>query len=95
MVLIVFFARKVLPDSNAMVAAAWWWPALLGLLAVLGGGLVAWVGQARLTDIVPGARGARAVGSIFALVAMGASSYFVTPLLLLDGSRGFASFVPF
>ena len=95
MVLIVFFARRVIPDSNAMVAAVWWWPALLGLLAVLGGGLVAWVGQAQLTDIVPGARGARAVGSIFALVAMGASSYFVALLLLLEEQNGFASFIPF
>ena len=94
-VLVVFVARKVIPDSNAMVAAAGWWPALLGLLAVLGGGLMAWIGQARLTDIVPGARGARAVGSVFALVAMGTSSYFVTPLLLLEKQRGFASLIPF
>ncbi|MGB5392004.1 MAG: hypothetical protein WBP10_17645, partial [Thermoanaerobaculia bacterium] len=45
--------------------------------------------------IVPGARGARAVGSMFALVALGAGSYFVAPLLLLDGSRGFANLLPF
>ncbi len=95
LILVVFVARKVIPDSNAMVAAAVWWPALLGLLAVLGGGLAAWVGQAQLTDIVPGARGARAVGSIFALVAMGTSSYFVTPLLLFAEQRGFASLIPF
>jgi hypothetical protein len=67
----------------------------VGLLAVLGGGLAAWVGQAQLTDIVPGARGARAVGSIFALVAIGTSSYFVTPLLLLEKQRGFTSLIPF
>jgi len=90
----VALLRKVIPDASAMVAAAWWWPAALGLLAILGGGFLAWVGQAWLTDIVPGARGARAVASIFALVALGASSYFVAPLLLLDESGGFASLVP-
>ncbi|MGB5173236.1 MAG: hypothetical protein WBQ30_00705 [Thermoanaerobaculia bacterium] len=94
-VVAVLLLRRVIPDSSAMVAAAWWWPALLGLLAILGGGLVAWIGQAWLTDIVPGARGARAVGSMFALVALGAGSYFVAPLLLLDGSRGFANLLPF
>jgi hypothetical protein len=92
---IVILLMQVDPDPNTLVAAAWWWPALLGLLAVLGGGLAAWIGQARLTDIVPGARGARAVGSIFALTAIGASSYFVAPLLLLDEGRGFSSLVPY
>jgi len=87
--------RKVIPDPSALAAVAWWWPAILGLLAILGVGLVAWVGQARLTDIIPGARGARAVGSIFALTALGAASYFVAPLLLLDGSSGFSCLVPF
>ncbi|MFW2438919.1 MAG: DUF3488 domain-containing protein [Arenicellales bacterium] len=91
----VTFLRKVVPDSSAMIAVAWWWPALVGLLAILGSGLVAWIGIALLTDKLPGARGARAVGSMFAMVALGAISYFVMPLLLLDGSRGFASLVPF
>jgi MFS family permease len=91
----VTFLRKAIPDSSAMIAAAWWWPALVGLLAIIGGGLVAWIGVAMLTNKLPGARGGRAVGSMFALVALGACSYFVTPLLLLDGSRGFASLVPF
>jgi len=93
-VLTVIVLREV-PESSALAIAAWWWPALLGLLAVLGGGLVAWIAQAQLTNVVPGARGARAVSSIFALVAMGTSSYFVAPLLLLEESRGFASLVPF
>jgi hypothetical protein len=93
-VVAVVLLRRVMPDASAMVAAAWWWPAALGLLAILGGGLMAWIGQARLTDIVPGARGARAVASIFALVALGVSSYFVAPLLLLDESGGFASLLP-
>ena len=94
-IVVVILLMRVVPDPSALVAAAWWWPAVLGLLAVLGGGLAAWVGQARLTDVVPGARGARAVGSIFALVAIGTSSYFVAPLLLLDEGRGFASLVPY
>ena len=51
--------------------------------------------QAQLTDIVPGARGERAVGSIFALVALGACSFFVAPLLLLDENRGLISLIPF
>jgi hypothetical protein len=94
-IIVVFFLMRIKPDPSALVAAAWWWPALLGLLAVLGGGSAAWIGQARLTNVVPGARGARAVGSIFALIAMGTSSYFVAPLLLLDQGRGFASLVPY
>ncbi len=66
--------QKAIPDSSALALVAWWWPAILGLLAILGVGLVAWLGQARLTNIIPGARGERAVGSIFALTALGAAS---------------------
>jgi hypothetical protein len=95
MIIGVFLLMKFKPDPGALVDAAWWWPALLGLWAVLGCGLAAWIGQARLTDIVPGARGARAVGSIFTLVAMGSGSYFVAPLLLYDELHGFASLIPF
>ena len=91
----VTFMRKITPDPNAMIAASWWWPALAGLLTILAGGLAAWIGIAVLTNKIPGASGARAVASIFVLVAIGACSYFVTPLLLLDGSRGFANLVPF
>jgi len=91
----VKFLRKIIPDSTVMITAAWWWPALVGLLAILGGGLVAWIGNAVLMNRLPGVHGARAVGSMFALVALGACSYFITPLLLLDGSRGFANLVPY
>jgi hypothetical protein len=94
-IVVVILLMRIVPDPSALVSAAWWWPALLGLLAVLGGGLVAWIGQARLTEVVPGARGARAVGSIFAVAAIGTSSYFVAPLLLLDEGRGFVSLVPY
>ena len=94
-VLVVVVMRRVLPPATAMVAAAWWWPAALGLLAILGGGIVAWFGSARLTDILPTASGERAVGSIFGLTAVGSSSYFVAPLLLLDSFHGFHSLVPF
>lgn len=92
---VIFALRRFIPDASALAAAAWWWPASLGLLVILGGGLIAWIGQARLTDIVPGSRGARAVGTIFALVAMGASSHFVTPLMLFDPGTGWASLFPF
>lgn len=84
----VYLLQRVTPDPSAMAAASWWWPASLGLMAVVGGGMVVWIGQARLTNIVPGARAAPAVGSIFALTAMGSSSYFVSPLLLFDSSHG-------
>lgn len=94
-VAVTLVLRKYIPDARALAVAAWWWPALLGLLVILGGGVTAWLAQARLTNIVPGARGARAVGSIFGLVALGASSHFVAPTLLLDETAGFASFVPF
>lgn len=89
----VFLLHRVIPDPSAMVTASWWWPASLGLMVVAGAGLVVWIGQARLTDIVPGARAAPAVGTIFALVAMGSSSYFIAPLLLFDFSQGLASLV--
>lgn len=91
----VMFMRKITPDPYAMIAVSWWWPALIGLLTILAGGLAAWIGIAILTNKIPGASGARAVASIFVLVTIGACSYFVTPLLLLDGSRGFANLTPF
>ncbi len=91
----VAIMKKYMPEATALAAAAWWWPALLGLLAILGAGLVAWVLQARLTNIIPGARGPRAVGSMFALAALGACSYFVVPLLMLDEGRGLISLIPF
>jgi hypothetical protein len=95
MLVCVILLRRIAPEASAMMSAAWWWPALVGILAVLGGGLVAWIGQARLNEIIPGARGARAVGSIFALVALGATSYFVEPMLLLEESCGYAVLIPF
>jgi len=89
------FLRKIIPDSSAMIAAAWWWPALLGLLVIIGSGLVAWIFLSLISNKLPGAVGARSVGSIFAVVTLGACSYFVEPLLLLDGSGGLANLVPF
>ena len=94
LVLIVIL-RRFMPEANALAAAAWWWPALLGATIILAGGVIAWIGQARLTDIVPGTRGARAVGTIFALVAMGASSHFVAPVLVFAPGAGLAIFLPF
>ena len=87
--------RKFIPDASAMATSALWWPALAGLLLILGGGSVAWIAQARLTDIVPGSRGARAVGTIFALAALGACSHFIAPLLILDQGAGWANLIPF
>ena len=95
MVVVLVVTRKYVPGATDIAAAAWWWPALLGLLVAIAGGLVAWVGQARLTEIVPGTRGARAVASIFGLTALGASSKFLAPTLLLDGAAGLQTFVPF
>jgi hypothetical protein len=94
-ILVILGLRRVIPDASAMAAAAWWWPASLGLLVVLGGGLLAWIGQARMADIVPGTRGVRAVGTLFALVALGACSHFVTPLLIFDPATGWLSLFPF
>lgn len=88
LVVVVALLGRFTPEATALVAAAWWWPAVLGLLAIIVAGLVAWLVQAQLTDIVPGARGERAVGSIFAIVALGACSFFVAPLLLLDEGNG-------
>jgi len=95
MVAVLFVTRKYIPGATAIAAAAWWWPALLGVMVVIGGGLVALIGQARLTEIVFGTRGAIAVGSIFALTALGASSKFVAPTLLLDGAAGAQTYLPF
>ncbi len=90
---LILLLRRFIPDASMMALASWWWPALLGPLLILGGGLVAWIGQARLTDIVPGRRGATAVGSIFALVALGACSHFVTALVIFDQPEGWGNFV--
>jgi len=88
---------RVAPDPSDLMAASWWWPALLGVVTVLFGGVVVWLLQAKLTDVVPGARGARAVGTIFGLTALGSSSYFIAPELLLNQSEGYvtlALFIP-
>jgi len=92
---VIYLLRRFIPDASALAVAGWWWPAALGLLVILGGGMVAWIGQARMTDIVPGTRGARAVGTIFALVSIGACSHFVPPLLILDRGAGWLNFIPF
>jgi len=92
----VIFGR-VAPQASDMIAASWWWPALLGLVTVLFGGAIVWLGQAKLTDVVPGARGARAVGAIFGLTALGSSCYFIAPELLWNQSEGYvilALFIP-
>jgi hypothetical protein len=87
--------RRHIPEETALVMAAWWWPAFIGMLGIIVAGLMAWIGQARLTGLVPGYRGARAVGTIFGITALGAASHFVTPLLLLDEMAGFGNLVPF
>ncbi len=92
---VIIILRKFIPDASALAVAGLWWPGALGLLVILGGGSMAWIGQARLTDIVPGSRGARAVGTIFALVAIGACSHFAAPLLILDRGAGWLNFIPF
>ncbi len=94
MIVAVGLLGRVAPEPDALVVEAWWWPALFGLAVIPAGGLLAWLTQARLTEILPGARGARAVGSVFALVTLGATSYTVAPLLQLDGNRGFTNLVP-
>jgi len=95
MVVAVLLLRHAIPDADSMAATSWWWPAVLGLVAVCGPGLVAWDGQARLTQSIHGSLGTRAVGTAFGVSALGAATYFVGPLLLLDQNQAFASFVPF
>ncbi len=95
MILAVHFLTKIVPNPAATVAGSWWWPALFGPATIIGPGLVAWMLEARLSASMPGPGGDRAVASIFALAAMGACAWFLGPLLLLERSHGFASFVPF
>lgn len=92
--LAVMGLRAVIPHPDASAAGSWWWPALLGLVTILGSGFVAWGAQARMSRIVPGSRTCRAVGMIFVLAALGACAYFIEPLLLLQPDRGLAVFVP-
>ncbi len=87
--------KRIVPSATDLAIASWYWPCLLGVVAILGTGLVAWIGQAKLTDVIPGRRSERAVGSIFGLTALGASSYFVAPLFLLEGSRAYLTLLPF
>lgn len=82
--LAVLVLRRVIPDPDAAATGSWWWPALLGLVTILGSGFVAWLAQARTSRIVPGSRTSRAVGKIFVLAALGACAYFIEPLLLLE-----------
>lgn len=93
-IIAVALLRKIIPDSTSMANQAMWWPAVLGYCTILTGGLFAWIGQALLTDVIPGARGGRAVGAIFGIVALGTCTYFIMPMLLLDGSLGFVNVIP-
>ena len=86
---------RIAPDPSDLIAASWWWPALLGLVTVLFGGVIVWLAQAKLTDVVPGTRGARAVGTIFGLTALGSSSYFIAPELLFNQSEGYVTLALF
>jgi hypothetical protein len=95
MILAVWLMHRYIPEQTALIISAIWWPSIMGLMAILLVGLVAWLGQARLTNVVAGARGARAVGSIFSLASLGAGSYFVMPLLLLDEMMGLATLLPY
>jgi len=95
MMAVLYLMRHHIPEATALVMAAWWWPATIGMLGIIAAGLMAWLGQARLAALVPGSRGAHAVGTIFGITALGAASHFVTPLLLLDEMAGFGNLVPF
>lgn len=90
----VMLLRRIVPHPDASAAGSWWWPALVGLVTILGSGFVAWLIQARTSRIVPGSRSSRAVGMIFVLGALGACAYFIEPLLLLDPGRGFTLLAP-
>jgi hypothetical protein len=90
----VMLLWKIIPHSDASAVGASWWPGLLGLTMILGSGLVAWIAQARASRIVPGSRSSRAVGMIFVIATIGATAYFIEPLLLLEPDRGMAIFVP-
>jgi hypothetical protein len=91
----VFVLAGIAPEPSVLVSAAWWWPAALGVLVVLAVGFCAWIGQALITNVVPGSRGSRAVGTIFGLSALGAASHFIQPVMMLDQSAGFNTLVPF
>ena len=91
----VMVLNRIAPSPEALLSAAWWWPSLLGLLIIIGSGSVAWIAQAQFTSVIPGARGARAVGTIFALSALGGMSYFVAPVLLLEETAAYAVIIPF
>ncbi len=91
----IVLLRRIAPEPSAMLTASWWWPALAGVLATLGGGLVAWIAQAQLKELLPKASTARSVGSLFALVALGTTACFVHPVLLLEGAQGFDTLIPF
>jgi hypothetical protein len=86
--------RPTIPHPDVASPSAWWWPALVGLVMILGSGFAAWLAQARASRIVPGSRTSRAVGITFALAALGACAYFIEPLLLLDPGAGPFIFVP-
>jgi hypothetical protein len=91
----IWLMHRHMPEETDLMISSLWWPMLIGAMGIVLVGLIAWMGQARVTAIIAGARGARAVGSIFALTALGSASYFVMPLFLLDESRGLASLFPY
>lgn len=95
MVLVLYFLRQVLPEQTALVTAALWWPGVIGFMCIVGAGFMVWLLQAKLTNIIPGSRNARAIGSVFALTSLGATSSLILPVLLLDEGHGLAYLFPF
>jgi hypothetical protein len=91
----VILLRKIIPDPDGSAAGAAWWPVLVALALILGSGFVAWLAQARLSNIVAGSRTSREVGMIFGMGALGAAAYFIEPLVLLEPDRGVSAFIPF
>lgn len=67
----------------------------MGLLVILGAGTAVWILQAKLSVLMPRARGARAVGSIFGLTALGTCSYFIAPIFLLNETNSWFILLPF
>ena len=93
-ILLMVAGREIMPAFDAPAAPSVWWPAAVGIVVFLGTGFLGWLVKTRVVKSLPGGRTSRAVGTIYAVTALGAIAYFAEPLLLLDPVRGPALLPP-
>ena len=82
------------PPADALVAAAFWWPAQVGVAVFLGPAVVAWYAEHRFNALGSAIALYKRWGAIFAVVALGGSAYMIQAALHYDGWDAWGMMVP-